>query len=62
MDVRDRRVKLEAGRRFHILFFERGALAVRIHSIRIDDQGNIVDAPEGYRRFFMEETQRSLKL
>ena len=59
MDVRDRRGKLKP-EDVSILFFERGALAVRIHSIRIDEQGNIVGAPEGYRRFFMEETRRSV--
>ena len=45
-----------------ILFFERGNLDVRIHSLRIDEDGNILNAPKGYRRFFMEETQRSLYL
>ena len=43
-----------------ILFFERGELDVRIHSLRIDDEGNIIDAPDSYRSFFMEETARSL--
>ena len=45
-----------------ILFFEREGLDVRIHSLRIDKEGNILDAPDSYRRFFMEETQRSLGL
>ena len=45
-----------------ILFFERGDLDVCIHSLRIDEDGNIVGAPKGYRRFFMEETQKSLGL
>ena len=43
-----------------ILFFERGELDVKIHSIRIDSQGNVRDAPESYGRFFMEETRRSI--
>ena len=43
-----------------ILFFERRDLQVIIHSLRIDEAGNIVDAPRGYRRFFLEETTRSL--
>ena len=43
-----------------ILFFERGDLDVKIHSIRIDSQGNVRDAPESYGRFFMEETRRSI--
>ena len=45
-----------------ILFFERRHLDVHIHSIRIDNEGNVRDAPDTYRRFFMEETQRSLGL
>ena len=45
-----------------ILFFEREGLDVRIHSLRIDKEGNILDAPDSYRRFFLEETQRSLGL
>ena len=45
-----------------ILFFERVDLDVRIHSLEVDEGGNIVGAPDGYRKFFMEETQRSLGL
>ena len=41
-----------------ILFFEREGLGVRIHSLRLDEQGGVQDAPEGYRRFFMEEFDR----
>ena len=43
-----------------ILFFERKDLDVRIHSLRIDEEGNIEGAPDGYRNFFLEETARSL--
>ena len=43
-----------------ILFFERGDLDIRIHSLRIDEEGNVLGAPDSYRRFFMEETARSL--
>lgn len=41
-----------------ILFFQREGLGVRIHSLRLDEQGGVQDAPEGYRRFFMEEFDR----
>ena len=61
MDVRDRTSKLKP-EDVSILFFERKNLGVKIHSLRIDNQGNILDAPEGYRKFFMEETRRSLGL
>ena len=61
MDIRDGKSNLKPDD-VSILFFERGELDVRIHSLSIDEEGNIVDAPDGYRRFFMEETARSLGL
>lgn len=59
MDVRDRTTKLKA-EDVSILFFERQDIDVHIHSLRIDEDGNILDAPLGYRRFFMEEVSRSI--
>ena len=61
MDVRDGWAKLKP-EDVSILFFERGDLDVRIHSLRLDAEGNVQGAPPGYRRFFMDETRRSLKL
>ena len=61
MNVRDGSSKLKA-EDVSILFFERDALDVNIHSLRIDEDGNILHAPDGYRRFFMEETAMSLGL
>ena len=61
MDVRDGRSDLKP-EDVSILFFERGDLDVRIHSLRLDGEGNVMGAPESYRRFFMEETRRSLRL
>ena len=61
MDVRDKIGKLRPDD-VSILFFEREDLDVRIHSLRLDAEGNILGAPSGYRRFFMEESRRSLKL
>lgn len=43
-----------------ILYFERGNLEVTIHSLEIDKSGNVIGAPESYRRFFAEELDRSL--
>ena len=57
MDVRDSETRLHADD-VSLLFFERRDPDVRIHSLRFDDEGNIIGAPEGYRRFFMEETHR----
>ena len=59
MDVRDRRGRLKPSD-VSILFFERVDLDVRIHSLRLDDEGNVLEAPPSYRRFFMEETANSL--
>ena len=59
MEVRDGAVPLKPDD-VSILFFERVNLDVRIHSLRIDEEGNILGAPPGYRQFFMEETTRSL--
>ena len=61
MNVRDKSVDLKP-EDVSILFFERDALDVNIHSLRIDEDGNILDAPDSYRRFFMEETAMSLGL
>ena len=59
MDVRDRTTKLKP-EDVSILYFEREDLDVHIHSLRLDKEGNVLDAPPGYRRFFMEETNRSI--
>ena len=61
MDVRDGVSNLKP-RDVSILFFEREDLDVNIHSLRLDREGNILDAPPGYRQFFMDETRRSLGL
>ena len=36
-----------------ILYFKRDALDVHVHSLRIDEDGNIVGTPDIYRQFFM---------
>ena len=59
MDVRDGAGRLKP-EDVSILYFERHDLDVRIHSLRIDEEGNILGAPDGYRNFFLEETARSL--
>ena len=61
MDVRDGKSHLTPDD-VSILFFERTGLDVRIHSLRIDQEGNVRHVPDGYRRFFLQETQRSLGL
>lgn len=61
MDVRDGATPLKP-EDLSILYFERGDLDVRVHSLRVDQEGNILDAPNSYRRFFLQETRRSLGL
>ena len=61
MDIRDGRGHLMPDD-VSILFFERVNLDVRIHSLCLDEQGNVLGAPESYRKFFMEETRRSLRI
>ena len=59
MDVRDREGDLKPDD-VSILYFERQDPDVKIHSLRIDEEGNVLGAPPGYRRFFMEESSRSV--
>ena len=61
MDLRDRKTELTPDD-VSILFFERSDLGVRIHSLKFDKQGNVLNAPESYGRFFMNETRRSVGL
>ena len=60
LDIRDKRTDLKPDD-VSILYFEREDLAVTIHSIRIDDEGNVLDAPDGYRGFFRDELNRVIK-
>ena len=57
LDIRDTRTHLKPDD-VSILYFERDDLSVNIHSLRIDDEGNVLDAPAGYRGFFRDELKR----
>ena len=57
LDIRDKRTELQPDD-VSILYFERDDLDVTIYSIHVDDEGNVLDAPEGYRSFFKKELQR----
>ncbi len=59
MDVRDGDGKLKP-EDVSILFFERRDLDVHIHSLEIDAEGNILNAPPIYRQFFITEMERSI--
>ena len=43
-----------------ILYFEPKGNAVKIHSMGLDEAGNLEDAPAGYREFFLKETDKLL--
>ena len=57
LDIRDKRTDLKPGD-VSILYFEHKDLDVHIHSIRVDKEGSVLDAPDGYRRFFRDELNR----
>ena len=61
MSLRDKVTKLRP-EDVSILYFDRQETDVKIHSISIDWNGNIMGAPENYRSFFMEEIERSIGL
>ena len=61
LDTRDRATNLRP-QDVSILYFERSDLAVNIHSLTLDERGNVQNAPASYRRFFMDETARTLGL
>jgi hypothetical protein len=43
-----------------LLYFERANGEATIQRLELDDQGNILNAPPGYRSFFLEEERRFL--
>ncbi|UKV13575.1 AAA family ATPase [Thalassospiraceae bacterium SW-3-3] len=43
-----------------ILYFHRKGHDVKINTINFDEMGNLIDAPPGYRDFFLNEEMRSL--
>lgn len=57
MDVRDGATGLKP-EDVSILYFERDEMVVNIHSITIDEQGNLQDCSDSYGDFFMAETRR----
>ena len=59
MDVRDGEGNLKP-EDLSILFFERRDLEVHIHSLEIDGEGNVLNAPSVYRQFFVDEMERSI--
>ena len=59
MVVRDKESRLTADD-VSILYFEANGTDIKIHSLSLDEEGNVQNAPLNYRQFFMEETRRSI--
>lgn len=57
--VRKKEVKPEE---VSILYFAPARNQVRVHSLRLDADGNLLDVPKGFREFFDVETDRLLGL
>jgi AAA domain, putative AbiEii toxin, Type IV TA system/Protein of unknown function (DUF3696) len=58
MDIRDGKgLKAED---VSLLYFERKNGEAQIHRLNLDEQGNILDPPPGYRSFFLREERRFL--
>lgn len=49
-----------ASKDVQILFFERSNFDATIWTLSLDDQGNVLDAPDCYRQFFLQEELRIL--
>ena len=45
-----------------LLYFERSRDGARIHNLQLDQHGNILNAPDTYRQFFMDEERRLLDI
>jgi len=62
MDVRDGVGGLKP-EHVSIIYFERtSGSEVQIYPMTVDKLGNLLDAPRGYRRFFLDEERRFLKV
>ncbi|HVG09079.1 MAG TPA: DUF3696 domain-containing protein [Thermoanaerobaculia bacterium] len=59
MDIRDNRHGLKP-EDVSLLYFERRNGEAQIHRLELDGHGNIINAPLGYRNFFLEEERRFL--
>lgn len=58
MEVAEKKIKAED---VTILYFEMKKGITKIHPLKLDNLGNITNAPAGYRNFFMEEGLKLLR-
>ncbi len=59
IDVQDGKFGLQP-KDVRILYFERKGAKVVVHAMHLDECGNLIGVPSGYRRFFLEEEKRLL--
>jgi predicted ATPase len=38
-----------------LIYLERDGLDIKVHEIDLDENGNLTNAPSGYRKFFLQE-------
>ena len=57
VDIREGRIPHED---VSLIYLEPRHRDVRVHNIKFDEQGNLLDAPSSYRQFFLEESDRFL--
>lgn len=43
-----------------ILFFDKPSMRTKVYPIRLDKQGNVLDAPKSYRKFYLSEERNLL--
>ena len=43
-----------------LIYLEPSGNSVTVHNIRFDEQANLLDAPNGYREFFLQESDKLL--
>ncbi|MBI4699889.1 MAG: AAA family ATPase [Deltaproteobacteria bacterium] len=60
LDVREQTVPGLTHDQVMVLYFEREANNVAVHAIPLSPEGELVGAPDGYRRFFLQEQRRML--
>ena len=59
IDIRDRKIPPDD---VSLIYFEPCGRNVKVHNIKFDKQGNLLNAPDNFRQFFLEESKRFLGL
>ena len=59
IDIRDRKIPPDD---VSLIYFEPCERDVKVHNIKFDKQGNLLNAPDNFRQFFLDESKRFLGL